>query len=507
MKRLFLVLLALILAGCTTFEEMPTEPTEVIEIEKNEPFNVMVKTIYSQESEGNKTVFESEIDNLVLEDSVKEKYPLLAKSIEEENQKNIEYAMQDYDAYLQDAKENYFYGDEYFAAHDNNIKASVKRSDEKAFSVTYCYNSYTGGMHPNYYYDASNFESKSGKKLTLGDVFTDVTKLSEIVRNELIEKYGVEAFFDIETEEFSGLTASNTNAWTIGYDRVTFYFSPYELAPYAAGLITAELFFTDYSDIINEEFTVVPKGYAVEITDDWNGYVCDLNPEKEGKDIINIIPEYQDDMYGRIILELNSNGYGHDTWFYDSREFFVHLEENGVAKNYIYIETISDNDYPTILAFNVGEKNISFIGEIPGTGFVSEYEDDGLIKPAFTNPYNFTLGTRMDMLSTYSGLKTYYADFKTGMPKADMEYYNIDVDYVLKNLVPVKVLVLPEKVEETIPEGESFTFLRTDNETYVDMKLSDSREVKIMVEMIDGWMACVEGKPAWDVFSGTVYAG
>ena len=49
-------------------------------------------------------------------------------------------------------------------------------------------------------------------------------------------------------------------------------------------------------------------------------------------------------------------------------------------------------------------------------------------------------------------------------------------------------------------------FLRTDGETYTDMRMDDGRECRVEVEY-NGWGRMVNGISEYDAFDGILYAG
>ena len=68
------------------------------------------------------------------------------------------------------------------------------------------------------------------------------------------------------------------------------------------------------------------------------------------------------------------------------------------------------------------------------------------------------------------------------------------------------MIILPENKVETVPAGTEFSFLRTDNESYVDLKMEDGRECRIEFEEID-YTSCSNGVPEWECFENLMYAG
>ena len=64
-----------------------------------------------------------------------------------------------------------------------------------------------------------------------------------------------EMLADYELENYS---------WTLNYQGLTFYFSPYEIASYAAGLLTVTIWFDEAPELFREEYIEAPEqGYSV----------------------------------------------------------------------------------------------------------------------------------------------------------------------------------------------------------------------------------------------------
>ena len=76
----------------------------------------------------------------------------------------------------------------------------------------------------------------------------------------------------------------------------------------------------------------------------------------------------------------------------------------------------------------------------------------------------------------------------------------------MTSLVDLEVEILGEDEPEIIKAGEEFEFYRTDNETYVDMKLSDGRICRLKVDC-SRWPYKVNGIDSEECFDGMMYAG
>lgn len=96
---------------------------------------------------------------------------------------------------------------------------------------------YTGGAHPNATVIGLNFDPKSGSAYTLADALRmtgmSLQALATEAKRQLKAAYG-EA---IQFPEGADPTAENYSAFVIGEKEVTFYFQPYQVAAYAAGIL------------------------------------------------------------------------------------------------------------------------------------------------------------------------------------------------------------------------------------------------------------------------------
>jgi hypothetical protein len=105
---------------------------------------------------------------------------------------------------------------------------------------------YTGGAHPNGYYEYINIDRKTGEILKLDDIISDTTEFFKIA-----EKFFRDAVEVSETEDLDQLGFwfyergfYCNNNFHIGEDAIHFLFNTYEIAPYAAGQIEFSVPFT-----------------------------------------------------------------------------------------------------------------------------------------------------------------------------------------------------------------------------------------------------------------------
>jgi hypothetical protein len=178
---------------------------------------------------------------------------------------------------------------------------------------------------------------------------------------------------------------------------------------------------------------------------------------------------------------------------------------------YLYVEGSGDNDYRTMYIYDLNGAAPQLIGDFPGAGFVDIWDEDAGLDGVyytvvFNDPREFTLGSKCNLLGTKTAYRNYTVDREgTLVPLSDA----YDLDQTLEPIIstiPLDVTLLPQNTVETVPAGSTFFFLRTDNETYVDLEMSDGQECRIVIEEID-WTPCINGVPEWECFEELMYAG
>ncbi len=187
-----------------------------------------------------------------------------------------------------------------------------------------------------------------------------------------------------------------------------------------------------------------------------------------------------------------------------------------------YVKPMSP--YTELTVFAIKDNVPSLLGKMDGTGFASafhpEYVDgEYSLEQSFSerypliDPSKFALGTRMQLMSTYSGHRFYKAG-EDGMPAPLTDSYEIDADITLTTLVPVKAEVVDLSKEEAtgeekeIPAGTKLNFWRTNGTDTVDMRTDDmevGEAFRFKVETSDGQI--VNGIKLDEAFDGTMFGG
>ena len=453
---------------------------------------------------------------LYLSEENEKEYPRLAKSLDSLNNDKTEFykdKAKELDEYASEQLDYYYEDGEQPAVYTANNEYYLQRADNVVLSIRSDADEYSGGAHPNYGYGGYNFDTATGKELVITDVMTDISSLSVILSEKINSKDEfADGFFGSLEEVLSEYTAEQFN-WTIGYQGVTFCFSPYEIASFAAGLITATVYFDEYPELFNKKYTVAPESYAVTLSE-WNDVEFDMNPSDGKKDTISAGLSYytEEGSYKDISINLNGNEYTVEDVYAFSAEYYL---VNSKGRYFVYLVPHGFNDYTNILVYDLNGNEIKEAGNFERTAFGSlvwedENEDTHQAKLLFNNPTQFVLETTFDILGTYAADKTYTVNSETGMPESTDEFYTIDKSFpfVLTSKQAFNVKILPDMKTELIKAGSEFTLLRTDGKTYVDAKLDDGRECRIYVERNStDYQLCINGIPEYELFEEIYYAG
>lgn len=518
MKRLLCVLLALIMvlsmAGCAE-EDSPrrnrkeqTEETETETKSQIQPLEVLVGGQYiNRWSDDYIQLAYVSWQDVILSDGCAAEYPNLAAALLNRNRDLHALSEESLEMLCESAEMDIEKWGEDFPGYLDDTRTYVQRADNHIFSACYQYEIFNGGMRPFYGTTCLNLDPATGKPVIIDQVITDMDGLPQLLTDALRAKYT-----ELPAETFDG-TAEQLESyipeaytWTIGYQGVTFYFGAYELTDGAAGPMTVTLWFADNPNLFQKAYLQCPEsGYTISLPQ--SGYAdVDLNPDEAGYDQLALGLDED----GRLWIELNDSRIYNDEFYAYYLDAYLVTPDN--ENFYLYIDSSSDNDYRALHVYELKAGQPILRTVLWGHGmdgqWIEKYEfGETYFARNFNDPSNYTLFTRADMLSTISATRPYHTDPKTGLPQTDSEYYTLSsVMPPLVSLIPLEVKMLPDESAETLPAGTKFYFLRTDNETYVDMALEDGRECRIYVVRRD-WEWIVDGRSEYDCFENLMYAG
>lgn len=431
-------------------------------------------------------------------------YPALTKAV---NTFNAEYIAQT-QGYVDKIKENALSDykessqDNWMGPYEFESEMILKRADDEVLAVEEYTYSYEGGIHGLSFYNAYNFDVQTGELIALEDVITDMGSLPDILETEIIGKYPdlepwKEPLADVFRDYISPVQEEYqpTFTWTLGYDGVTFYFSNYEIGSYAEGLQQITVCYSEYPQIFDDGyFKNVDDSYVMELDDLWSGTDTDLN----GDGITDYVSvtcnyDYEMDYIESYNVTVNGNTFTQESYGYGYKSYLLKAED----RNYIYVERMVENDYRLITVFEITPNSVEYMGETGG----------GI--GCFTNPFNFEVEKRMDVLSTYTASADCYVG-DDGMPVEKNGIYEVKSDISITSIAEIEAELVDEEGNLTgegycFPAGTDFKFMATDGETFADMLTSDGQRCRLYTE--NGWPVTVNGRNAEECFEMLWYAG
>lgn len=404
--------------------------------------------------------------SFVLDDASAKMYPALAKSLDDINS-SLKSDVEDTMKMLKEGYETDIEYDNYFTPYEDVVDAKVARNDDLVFSWTENFSSYSGGAHGYYATSGIAFDPETGKKLLLSDVITDVDSFRKQIAEKLDAEYGDIFFSDIhETMKEYNLEDFN---WSIDYSGITFYFNPYELASYADGMQSVTFFFAESPDILNQKYITTPSKYVIDMAEYANYYV-DIDGDGD-KETVSYVSDYVDEYSYKPYFMVDGEKITIDDTDFSSEAYLI----DNMGKYYIYLFHSVENDYSILQIVDLQNKKVIGKDYEYGNYYLSggtwDYDDsdDSIYSyrsevPAFTNPDKFEMGTRLDLLSTYSGTKTYHVD-ENGIPVSDDVFYTTSAPYLLLTLKDVPCSIVDQEgntVEEsaTLAPGRYMKIIR-----------------------------------------------
>lgn len=127
---------------------------------------------------------------------------------------------------------------------------------------------FNGSSHPETNYMSVSYDLVTGKVLTLENILSSQTTgatISELLISELekiaVEKQLYDGYGATIADRFTGDYLHDTD-WYFNGDGLTFFFSPYEIAPYASGVIASTIPYEKLTGILDDAYFPAEKETA-----------------------------------------------------------------------------------------------------------------------------------------------------------------------------------------------------------------------------------------------------
>ena len=500
-------------------EEM-TDAEEKSEVKKDLcPLTIFLKKTYAYDMDDDTILSYHNFTEAALAEADAEKLPELSAALAEYSKERKEEASRSYEMILEGAQDTY---DELFKResdttcdmamepHSLENDILVRRADSTVVSFLEEETSFGGGACSNSDYRGVTFDAAAGQRLELTEVITDISALPELLGQKLRKNYpeltlsGLGEYLDRAMaaggEEFS---------WTLGYDGITFYFSPYDMASDIDALLTASIGFMEMPELFVEKYTMVPEEYTVCFD---MAETLEFNLDEDAE-LEQLQVRFEADEWGSftsVMITLDGREFLDEEYYaFQGQPYLVRV--NG--RCYLYLDGTAENDYRVMRVYELNQKEIFPVETLWSAGVHSLYLSDGtFITELPTNPNRFVLDSRMDALSTATAGRVYHVG-ADGLPEAETEYYTLNHEIVLTSKIPLTVDVVNpdtgEILEPTaeLPAGTRLMLYQTDNQTYADMRLEDGRVCRFAVDLSNGWPQMVNGMDAEACFDGMIFAG
>jgi len=148
-------------------------------------------------------------------------------------------------------------------------EASVYYNDNQLLSVLNIGYENTGGAHPVSYWSSETFDVKTGRLLSLSDIFglskeEVLEKVYETVISQ-IESTTEEDYYYFENYEENVKNYYSENDFILGSNGIIFYYQLYTIAPYVAGIPTFELPYDKAGDLAVQILPLEPNDLEREV--------------------------------------------------------------------------------------------------------------------------------------------------------------------------------------------------------------------------------------------------
>lgn len=172
------------------------------------------------------------------------------------------------------------------------------RLDQSIFSLLGCYATYQGSIHPETQHLSVNYDLITGNTLSLHEILTNeatcdmLYKLTVEALSAKSEDYYLFNDYEDLLKPYFESNINRIDDWYLSSNGLCFFFQPYEIAPYASGVIVAEIPYEKLWGILKEDCfpaeTDATSGQA------HSALFSEINPDKFNKYVELILDNQAD---------------------------------------------------------------------------------------------------------------------------------------------------------------------------------------------------------------------
>ena len=389
---------------------------------------------------------------------------------------------------------------------------TVQRSDLRAVSLLCREESMTGGARPMGKVQGTTYDTLSGKELSIMDVCNDVPILLHNAKELLVRKYNhiTPEFKDDVLEKLVANDGQGVT-WILGYQGITIYFNPEEIASEVYGTLSVTVPFRRDLSLFNDYFINVPNEYLINF-----GHEIDYsigNDDTTRKISVGWINnEGGPGVFPVIVVGDN---------IYKEEQFDCQTVKPMLVKTagalMLYLD-MQFGDYHTLAVYDISGGTVKYLDAM----YMTQPAHYGVAGPGIdytdllTRPDEMRLEKQINPFMTCRGHRTYCVT-DSGLPQfansPSGKRYDIvgrcsvrlKKDYAA-DVIDIKQPDHPVIGKETLKAGTLLIGNSTDDETYVDFfVLSNNRYYRIKANLND-WPHTVNGERDTDVFEGVSYS-
>ena len=382
----------------------------------------------------------------------------------------------------------------------------VLRADAKVLSFVDDVNQseYPESMTSSKFY---NFDSETGKNVTLGEVVTDPGRLPALLMNAI--PYGTEVESLTESEIASSIADGSLN-WGIGYDGLHVILEDERAGSDGstwANQIEAVVQFEDEPELFTDTFQSLPPTYGMPLESN-STYTLTFASDGSTHSLeVKTDPPDESGMIENVtyVLDGEERSLNQIGPCYQIRSYYLHLE-NG--RDFIYLNSTGDSDITTTSV-------VWLYGEVKVSANLESYvEGDALGDDRYLeDPSRFWMVHRADLFGTHYVYR-YGMVGDGGLPGAIESLYDCRKDPLISLLraktdIPVQILDAPGGSvtgSGTVSAGTELYFQTTDGISFVDFMTSDGQAVRIGTDTSEH-PHTTNGIDEKQLFYGIGYAG
>ncbi len=264
---------------------------------------------------------------LCVNKEIRDAYPWLAEALEKMNSqewqraREVRQKMKDEAAgFRQEAPDRYH-------PFEHEMNVLMCRAD--TFAISFIQKEYTGGagVHGMYGWQGVTLSTATGTPIALDSIVKDKQGMTKAICAQLRKDYQDRVYAEME-QTVAEMAEKNMLNWTLDPRGITFYFNPYGIAPYAAGLLTASILFREAPELFHSAYRQEAPSYAQPFT-----AACDLTVDLNDTGHRSTVYVYP--FAGTIHLIMNGKEMSFPASLTDLQPVFIHLED---GRNYLYID-------------------------------------------------------------------------------------------------------------------------------------------------------------------------